>query len=72
MSTVELCEACAALAVNSDDSMHEPGDVARVEASLESLGWIVTTDTGEAGVFRCYGCDEDHYGRSVVVEFDSR
>lgn len=67
------CNSCAVAVVNDDlsalEDSHGIEDMARIEASIESMGWVAMTETVDLGhYFTCYVCDEVCLGEMFIFE----
>ena len=67
------CGHCAVALVNGDlsglKSFYGVEDMARIEASIESMGWVAMTETVDLGhYFTCYVCDEICLGEMSTFE----
>ena len=67
------CGHCAVALVNGDlsglESFYGIEDMDRIEASIESMGWVAMTETVDLGhYFTCYVCDEICLGEMSTFE----
>ena len=67
------CDHCAVAIENGDLSglefFYGVEDMARIEASIESMGWVTMTETVDLGhYFTCYVCDEVCLGEMYTFE----
>lgn len=67
------CDHCAVALVNGDLSgleyFYGIEEMARIEASIESMGWVVMTETVDLGhYFTCFVCDEICLGEMSTFE----
>ena len=67
------CGHCAVAIENGDlsglESFYRVEDMERIEASIESMGWVTMTETVDLGhYFTCYVCDEVCLGEMYTFE----
>ena len=67
------CGHCAVAIENGDlsglESFYGIEDMDRIEASIESMGWVAMTETVDLGhYFTCYVCDEVCLGEMFIFE----
>lgn len=62
------CNACAYAIQYCDTSHISEDNVNTVLDTIESLGMVTVTDTGDAGYFHCDVCKNDTIGSEYLLE----
>ena len=71
--TFNTCDHCAVAIENGDlsglESFYGIEDMARIVASIESMGWVTLVETIDPGFyFECFVCDETCLGEMFIFE----